>query len=150
MKKNESTVWLLLVLVVPLCGNTCTFRSTSNNGNLFIAVCVPSSPDCVDRDNLPQSDDGDSGADSTSDGGNSRITSRPTALVASSMVTTASLNGSGPPQFDLDSASLVNQAATGVAASEPVPALGQFSSAVLVSLVAISALWMLRKRDSLI
>ncbi len=141
MKRIDAKIWLLLVLVVPLCGSTCTFHSTSGNGSVHFAVCVPSSPACLDPGTRPPPD-----ADTTDVDGPIRIASQTTDPIdlaihtASSFDPTASLGlDAHAPEFEfqIDGLEIASQ-------SEPVPALGPLSIAILVSWVGVAAFWRLR------
>jgi hypothetical protein len=144
MKRIDAKLWLLLVLVVPLCGNTCTFHSTSNNGALRIAVCVPSSPACFDPGTHPPPDETDT--DTTGIGGQSGIASQPSTSIDQAIRTASSHDTAAYIGLDTHSTGFELQAGGLEVASqsEPVPALGSLSIAILLALVAGTAFWKLR------
>ncbi|MBW2291287.1 MAG: hypothetical protein JRG94_03150 [Deltaproteobacteria bacterium] len=144
MKRIDAKLWLLLVLVVPLCGNTCTFHSTSNNGALRIAVCVPSSPACFDPGTHLPPDETDT--DTTGIGGQSRTASQPTTSIDQAIRTASSNHTAASLGADAHSTGLELQAGGLEVASqsEPVPALGSLSIAVLLTLVGGTAFRKLR------
>lgn len=144
MKRIDAKLWLLLVLVVPLCGSTCTFHSTSNNGGLHIAVCVPSSPACLDPDTRPPPDETD--ANTTGLGGQSRTASQTATSIDQAIRTASSHDAATSLSLDAHSTRFESQVGGLQVApqSEPVPAFGPLSIAVLLALLGVTAFRKLR------
>jgi hypothetical protein len=98
MRFANSNLLLLALLAIPLCGNTCTFRSTSNNGDTQVAICVSPSPGCpIVRPNPDEPDPPQDSSEVEPDGTSSAVSRlTPTASVAATSITSQPVFVSAP------------------------------------------------------
>jgi len=156
MKRTDAQIWLLLLLVGPLCGNTCTFHSTSGNGSVHIAVCTPPSSTVCEKgvDEPSPADevadfDENIAAETETIEVNSRTVSRTDASTAHDARSGSSLHLATSAQPTGAVSALRSQVAGNdiSSPSEPVPALGPLSISFLVAGLGAAASRKLRPNN---